>query len=61
MRRALQAQWPALAERFGVLPWHFDGGPPVLTFGEQQALYEFLEQERIDAAFRNAFDSLPKG
>lgn len=57
MRRALRGQWPAFAERFGILPWHFDGGPPVLTYGEQEALMQWLEDRAADAAASAAFRS----
>lgn len=37
MRRALREELPALSKAFGVMPWHLDGGPAVLTFGEIDA------------------------
>lgn len=34
MRRVLREQLPAITAIYGLMPWHIDGGPPVLTFGE---------------------------
>lgn len=61
MRRALRAQWPAIAERFHIMPWHFDGGPPLLTFGEQDALVEYLGNERYERELAEWQRSLPGG
>jgi hypothetical protein len=44
MRRQLREHLPALASRFGIMPWHIDPEPPMLTVGEAEtftrALYE---------------------
>lgn len=34
MRRELREQLPAFAAVYGLMPWHFDGGDPVLSYGE---------------------------
>lgn len=57
----LRSQWPAIAARFGVLPWHWDGGPAVLTMGEQHAFVEYVKQQNIEAAFEAAKRDLPGG
>lgn len=40
-RRGLRAQLPAFAKEFGILPWHIDPEPPVLTRGELEAFMDF--------------------
>lgn len=61
MRRALRPQWPAFAERFGLMPWHLDGGPPILTFGEQDALVEWLAAEAHQREIDEWKRTLPGG
>lgn len=36
-RRGLRQVLPALAMVYGILPWHIDPDPPVLTHGELEA------------------------
>lgn len=43
MRRHLRSLLPALARVFGIMPWHIDPDPPVLTFGELEEFAFFLE------------------
>lgn len=40
-RRGLRKELPAFAFHFGILPWHLDPDPPVLTHGELEAFAEF--------------------
>lgn len=39
-RRGLRKALPALAMHYGVLPWHLDPEPPVLTRGEVQSFVD---------------------
>lgn len=39
-RRGLRAVLPALAANYGILPWHIDPQPPVLTHGELEAFID---------------------
>ncbi len=40
-RRQLRQHLPALAHLYGVMPWHIDPDPPVLTNGELEAFMEW--------------------
>lgn len=46
-RRGLRPLLPAFAHWFGIMPWHIESDPPVLTVGETSAFIAWLT-ERLD-------------
>lgn len=41
-RRGLRSVLPALALNFGLMPWHIDPDPPVLTHDELTAFVDYF-------------------
>ena len=41
-RRGLRPLLPAFAARFGIMPWHIDPIPPVLTRAELDVFVDYL-------------------
>lgn len=42
-RRELRELLPAFAHWFGVMPWHIEPDPPVLTSGEVETFADWLK------------------